>query len=1060
MKFSKIFRPLNAEDGPESPETRAASHDSVTPTMTGLAGSTSQLTPDDMPKPELESNLGQSQFQPSLDAVGGNRFGLDPRAAPRQFAAADDAVEHISGMTPSTTADDNLDSHLSATNEHGGTGGPIMSKEELAAAADRDYVRRPPTADPRPTTAEAQALGVTLLRHTLDWPPSAMDDPPHSPSAVPPSPVERLGKHDQPSLVSVGGNYMQRPHTADSRLSTAEALGVPGGISSQRHFPDSRPSTTEHAPYGLDALDELASMPGLAEHSQQPSLVSSVGGDDMQRPHTTADSGPSTMDQQDHPTVIPQTHSHPLVSTRLYPLEQHPDQARLSTAEYVPDSLVGDHDAIRSTSPLFAPQPSTGETPYSPDMPGSEHCVPGGHARQIGAPSGASSRQPSFVPPRAWPISPPAEDSESVGHGLPTRPRTVNFVDQPKAAATLTPAHLAESTLTPLEHFNPLATIEPPLDSPTTLEASSVNHSSVTHRNESPTAALLPTSDSSSRPPGSGGWRVPLDQLRPDTADSAISNDDASAVPTRTFDAERLSDSGKSSDAEDDVFAFQRPNTATRVAGHLASVVNKMTNRQRRATPATPTDRPHVHALGLDGHMADVNYDPANPPMFSGQFNMNNKPFRDFRPWRHDVQDADGTQMRDLGSSRPPGTGTSAVSSATPPSTADSGMATVHVATRGRRVRSQSLEDTDADEVLSDSDGYRSPRPPSLGLTEMTGDLTVADGFTTYGDGIGGTTHKPATDSDGNPGDDWDEDSPYAEVRASVSNMDDPTMPALTGRAFVMGMFLCTVCAAGNTFLSFRNPSPQFPILVVQILAYPLGKFLAWALPIREYQLPKWLSGRTWSLNPCPFNVKEHTIIVMMASVGILPAYGMYTLVSTDIFYDRPLGIGFSLVYILATQVTGLSLAGIARRYVVWPASMIWPGVLVTTTILNTLHAGSDIGTGGMTRQRFFLVFSIAAFAYYFLPGFLFTALSYFSFACWIAPKNVMVNQLMGIRTGMGMSILCFDWAQIAWIGSPLAAPWWAQVNVGLGFILFYWIIVPIMYYNGVSTSPSHGDIC
>jgi len=82
--------------------------------------------------------------------------------------------------------------------------------------------------------------------------------------------------------------------------------------------------------------------------------------------------------------------------------------------------------------------------------------------------------------------------------------------------------------------------------------------------------------------------------------------------------------------------------------------------------------------------------------------------------------------------------------------------------------------------------------------------------------------------------------------------------------------------------------------------------------------------------------------------------------------------------------------------------------------------------------------------------GFFFTALSYFSWVCWIAPTNSTVNQLFGVSTGLGMSLLTFDWTQITWTGSPLITPWWAQVNIGIGFFLFCWIIVPLLYYNNV----------
>lgn len=91
-----------------------------------------------------------------------------------------------------------------------------------------------------------------------------------------------------------------------------------------------------------------------------------------------------------------------------------------------------------------------------------------------------------------------------------------------------------------------------------------------------------------------------------------------------------------------------------------------------------------------------------------------------------------------------------------------------------------------------------------------------------------------------------------------------------------------------------------------------------------------------------------------------------------------------------------------------------------------------------------------------------------FSFVCWAVPNNVPVNQLFGVRSGLGLSVLTFDWTQISWIGSPLmgmviligknlylthgliVVPWWAQVHIFLGFILFFWILTPALYYSNV----------
>jgi hypothetical protein len=81
-----------------------------------------------------------------------------------------------------------------------------------------------------------------------------------------------------------------------------------------------------------------------------------------------------------------------------------------------------------------------------------------------------------------------------------------------------------------------------------------------------------------------------------------------------------------------------------------------------------------------------------------------------------------------------------------------------------------------------------------------------------------------------------------------------------------------------------------------------------------------------------------------------------------------------------------------------------------------------------------------------FLPSYLFTALSSFSWVCWIAPNNVKINQLFGVTHGIGMGVLTFDWGQISYIGSPLASPWWATANVGFTIFFFYWFITPILY--------------
>ncbi|KAJ7736920.1 OPT oligopeptide transporter protein-domain-containing protein [Mycena metata] len=289
-----------------------------------------------------------------------------------------------------------------------------------------------------------------------------------------------------------------------------------------------------------------------------------------------------------------------------------------------------------------------------------------------------------------------------------------------------------------------------------------------------------------------------------------------------------------------------------------------------------------------------------------------------------------------------------------------------------------------------------------------------------------------------------EEDSPFPEVRASVSNIDDPDMPALTVRMWFVGLLLCTISSSLNVFFNFRAPAPAVVPLALLLIAYPFGKFLAYVLPITTYRFRSF----EFSLNPGPWNIKEHVLVFIMANVAVGNPYAINAIVVSEFFYGIKVDYWFALVLVLATQLTGFGLAGICRRFLVWPASMVWPQNLVACTLLNTLHAEDDEGTGGMTRYRYFVLVTMGSFFFFFLPGFLFEALSVFSFVCWAAPNNVPVNQLFGVSSGLGMSVLTFDWTEVSWIGSPLMVPWWAEVHVFLGFVTFYWILTPALYYT------------
>ncbi|KAK8020304.1 small oligopeptide transporter [Apiospora arundinis] len=256
-------------------------------------------------------------------------------------------------------------------------------------------------------------------------------------------------------------------------------------------------------------------------------------------------------------------------------------------------------------------------------------------------------------------------------------------------------------------------------------------------------------------------------------------------------------------------------------------------------------------------------------------------------------------------------------------------------------------------------------------------------------------------------GDEEQEDSPYPEVRAAVHNYDED-LPCNTAWEKVM--------------------------------------------PQRHYNT----FGLRWSLNPGPFNVKEHSVIVVMANVSFSVAYATDIILAQKVFYKQDFGMVFQLLLTITTQSLGYGIAGTMRKFLVYPASMIWPGNLVAVALLNAMHekpAPPDptIIGGMMPRYRWFGVITLGSFLYYFIPGFFAQFLSVFAFATWMAPNNAVVNQLFGGNTGLSILPITFDWTQIAgFVGSPLIPPWHAIANTLVGVVVFFLGMSSFLHYTGV----------
>ena len=218
---------------------------------------------------------------------------------------------------------------------------------------------------------------------------------------------------------------------------------------------------------------------------------------------------------------------------------------------------------------------------------------------------------------------------------------------------------------------------------------------------------------------------------------------------------------------------------------------------------------------------------------------------------------------------------------------------------------------------------------------------------------------------------------------------------------------------------------PEVPYVTISILfailiALPLGKLLEWILP--KYRF--FVLGYSFSLNPGPFNIKEHALISIMANVVVDGTSITDIASSMHIVYGIQWSFGKKLLLGLPMQIIGFSFAGVLRQFLIWPSSMIWPGVLVRCALLNAVHSNyGKKDKNHISRQRFFYLAFTCSFVWYWVPGYLWTGLSVFNWVCWITPNNVVVNSLFGSISGLGMGLFTFDWVAISAIGSPLVIP-------------------------------------
>jgi hypothetical protein len=88
-------------------------------------------------------------------------------------------------------------------------------------------------------------------------------------------------------------------------------------------------------------------------------------------------------------------------------------------------------------------------------------------------------------------------------------------------------------------------------------------------------------------------------------------------------------------------------------------------------------------------------------------------------------------------------------------------------------------------------------------------------------------------------------------------------------------------------------------------------------------------------------------------------------------------------------------------------------------------------------------------FVYYWFPGYIIQAMSYFNWITWIAPDNANLAAVTGSFIGLGLNPLpTWDWYQLTVVTDPLINPFYSIFNGFLGMLITAPIILAIWYTN------------
>ncbi|KZF21641.1 OPT superfamily oligopeptide transporter [Xylona heveae TC161] len=289
------------------------------------------------------------------------------------------------------------------------------------------------------------------------------------------------------------------------------------------------------------------------------------------------------------------------------------------------------------------------------------------------------------------------------------------------------------------------------------------------------------------------------------------------------------------------------------------------------------------------------------------------------------------------------------------------------------------------------------------------------------------------------------------EVRQLVSLDDDPTLPTITFRYFILSIIFVVPGAFLSQMSHFRTTQAPYSVFFVQIACHYVGHFLAKVLPNWVIRVP--FTKYSFSLNPGPWSIKEHVLVTLTAASGANYNLLYAPISMAELFYGETIHPAVAIFFMFAITWIGYAFAAIARQLLLYEPNYIWPQALMQTTLFETFR---KVDRSSPLARRQMLVFFLSLLGmtlWQFLPEYVFPFLSSLAFLCWVAPHDKVANFMGSGMSGMGFLNLTLDWSNINWNGSSIMlTPWWTQVVLFCAFVFNCWILLPAAKWGNLGS--------